>query len=88
MEYDGIVVVGTKLDTKDFEAEINYVENKLNDMIADYDSLSKEKGFDEQSNQAIELRKNIQKVANQLNVLKEKQEKLGQGKFPKILINL
>ena len=84
MGYDGVVVVGTKLDTKDFEAEINYVEKKLNDMIADYQTLSKEKGFNEQSNQAIELRKNIQKVSNQLNDLKEKQKKINQGGLPNL----
>lgn len=84
MGYDGVVVVGTKLDTKDFEAEINYVERKLDDMIADYQSLSKEKGFNEQSNQAIELRRNIQKVSNQLNDLKEKQKKINQGGLPNL----
>ena len=84
MGYDGVVVVGTKLDTKDFEAEINYVERKLNDMIADYQTLSEEKGFKEQSNQAIELRKNIQKVSNQLNDLKEKQKKINQVGLPNL----
>ena len=73
---DGKVVIGTELETKSFEAQIRAVERKLNDMIADYETMSKEKGFDEQSYDAVELRKNIEKLSNEYISLTQKQQEL------------
>lgn len=73
---DGKVVIGTELETKSFEAQIRAVERKLNDMIADYETMSKEKGFDEQSHDAVELRKNIEKLSNEYLRLNQKQREL------------
>ena len=73
---DGRVVIDLDLGTKSFEAQIKAVERKLNDMIADYETMSKEKGFDEQSHDAVELRKNIEKLSNEYLRLNEKQEEL------------
>ena len=73
---DGKVVIGTELETKSFEAQIRAVERKLNDMIADYETMSKEKGFDEQSHDAVELRKNIEKLSNEYISLTQKQQEV------------
>lgn len=81
---DGEVIIGVDLNTKNFEAEIKYVENKLNDMLADYETMSKEKGFSEQSNEAKRLRNEIQKTSNKLQDLKKKQQDLSKTDFSNI----
>ena len=81
---DNVVIIGVDLNTKSFEAEIKYVEEQLNDMIADYETISKEKGFNEQSQKAIILRKDIQKVSNKLQDLKKKQKELSNNNLPSI----
>lgn len=78
---DGSVIIGTKLETKSFDAQIEQVERKLNDMVADYETLSKEDGFNEQSNEAIILRQNIEKCSNELVSLREKQSNLNKAGF-------
>lgn len=73
---DGRVVIGTELETKSFEAQIRAVERKLNDLMSDYETMSQEKGFDEQSHDAVELRKNIEKLSNEYISLTQKQQEL------------
>ena len=85
---DGEVIIKTELDTKSFDEEIALVERKLNDMISDYNQLAKEDGFNEQSNNAIILRENIEKVNNRLVQLKQRQSELNKVGFAQITTQL
>ena len=78
---DGEVVIGLTLDKKSFEKEIEATERKLNDLVADYQEFSKSKGFNEQSNEAIRLRKEIEKTSNALQNLKNKQDDINNQGF-------
>jgi len=90
-EADGKLIIDTTINTKDFDAQIGYLENKLNDLLADYETLSQEDGFNEQSNEAIKLRQEIEKTSNQIVNLRNQQAKLEQTStksWGKILHNL
>lgn len=78
---DGEVIIGLTLDRKSFEKEIEATERKLNDLVADYQEFSKSKGFNEQSNEAIRLRKEIEKTSNTLQNLKNKQNEINNQGF-------
>lgn len=71
---DGKVVIGTELDTKGFDAQIELLERKLNDMVADYQTMSEEEGFRENSYDAMQLRAEIEKTTRQLDKLYETEE--------------
>ena len=85
---ENAIVIDVNLNTKSFDAQIKETEDKLNDMLADYDMLANSKGFDEQSNQAKHLRSEIEKTANQLQNLKKKQNELEKSTFSKQLQNI
>jgi archaellum component FlaC len=85
---DGAVFIDVDLNTKSFEAQIKETEDKLNDMLADYQALANSKGFNEQSNQAKHLRSEIQKVSNQLQTMKKRQEDLEKANISKTFENL
>ena len=85
---ENAIVIDVNLNAKSFDAQIKETEDKLNDMLADYESLANSKGFDEQSNQAKHLRSEIEKTANQLQNLKKKQNKLEKSTFSKQLQNI
>lgn len=79
MNADGYVVIDTQLNTKQFESQIKEVEKKLNDMIADYDTMSKSKGFKANSQDAVTLRKEIERLSNRLVSLREQQDKVNKA---------
>ena len=70
---DGEVIVEVGIDTKRFDKQIAEVEYRLNDMLSGYDELSKEKTFNEQSQQVIQFRAEIEKTTNKLAKLKDQQ---------------
>ena len=74
---DGKVIIETELSTKQFDYQIEYLQKKLDDMIADYTTMSQEANFDEQSYDAVELRKNIEKVSNQIAGYKKQLQEVG-----------
>ena len=74
---DGKVIIETELSTKQFDYQIEYLQKKLDDMIADYTTMSQEANFDEQSYDAIELRNNIEKVSNQIAGYKKQLQDVG-----------
>ena len=76
---DNYVVIDTRLNTKHFESQIKEVEKKLNDMIADYDTMSKSKGFKANSQDAVTLRKEIERLSNRLVSLREQQDKVNKA---------
>lgn len=74
---DGKVIIETELSTKQFDYQIEYLQKKLDDMIADYTTMSQEANFDEQSYDAVELRNNIEKVSNQIAGYKKQLQDVG-----------
>ncbi len=71
----GYITIGTELDTKKFEAQIQYVESKMLDIE---DKLKQaDMGFEVGDTQKLEAE--YEKLGNQLIGLKEKQEKYNQS---------
>lgn len=79
MRYDGEVVIGTKLDTKSFDAQIDQVESKLKDVESLLKMASKDKTlFSTREIQDMEAE--AEKLKNQLIDLRKKQSDLnGRG---------
>lgn len=66
---DGYVVIGTELDTKSFDAQIDYVEGQLQEIE---DKLKKaDMGFE--VGDTLKLEAQYEKLINQLGVLRKKQ---------------
>lgn len=72
---DGYVTIGTLVDTKEFDAQITYIESKMLDIE---DKLKQaDMGFEVGDTQKLEAE--YEKLGNQLIGLKEKQEKYNQS---------
>ena len=72
---DGYVKIGTMIDTKDFDAQIDYIEQKMLDIE---DKLEKaDMGFE--VGDTMKLEAEYERLGNQLLSLKEKQEKYNQA---------
>ena len=72
----GSVEIPVELQTDGFDAQIAETEDKLNDLLATYEILKEQNGFDEQSNEARQLRSEIEKTQGKLEGLIGKQAKL------------
>lgn len=71
---DGKVVIGTELDTKNFEAQINRLEDKLDTLEQEYATALKDKDFPDE-----ELKRyasEIEQTKNKIISLRQQQEKL------------
>ena len=66
---DGYVVIGTQLDTKSFDAQINYIENQLEEI--EYKLKQADMGVEVGDTQKLEAQ--YEKLVNQLDKLKRKQ---------------
>ena len=75
MAYDGTITIGTKLDDKEFDAQILQLERKINDMERDLEISISTGEFAEDSQEAEELRVKIEKAKNQLITLNKQKEK-------------
>ena len=75
MAYDGTITIGTKLDDKEFDAQILQLERKINDMERDLEISISTGEFAEDSKEAEELRVKIEKAKNQLVSLNKQKEK-------------
>ena len=75
MAYDGTITIGTKLDDKEFDAQILQLERKINDMERDLEVSISTGEFAEDSQQAEELRVKIEKAKNQLVSLNKQKKK-------------
>lgn len=74
---DGYITIGTKLDTKQFDAQIQEVERKANDIEQ---LLSDPKKFGLSSRDVQELEVELEKAKNKLIQLNKEKEKAGQTK--------
>lgn len=81
---DGWITIGTELDTKSFDKQIKSLERQLNDYVSDLEAMSKEEGFNEQSQEVLELQKNIEILKNKIGKLKGKQAELDKQGLPNI----
>ena len=72
MVYDGVVVLGTKLDTKDFSAEIRYVESQLEEI--EHKLKQADMGFE--VGDTMKLEAQYEKLSQKLSTLKQKKEDL------------
>ena len=79
---DGKVAIEVELGTKGFEKQIAYLERQLNDYVSDLEQMSNEEGFNEQSQEVLELKKNIETLTNKISSLKTKQEELDKQGMP------
>jgi hypothetical protein len=77
---DGYVVIGTEINTKSFDAQIDYIEGQLQEI--EYKLKQADMGFDVGDTQKLESQ--YEKLTNQLMTLKQKQKELSQGDLPKI----
>ena len=68
---DGKVVIGTTIDTKEFDAQINYIESRM----LDIEDLLKQADMGFEVGDIEKLESEYEKLGNQLIGLKEKQEK-------------
>lgn len=72
---DGYVTIGTEIDTKNFDAQIKYIESKMQDIE---DKLKQaDMGFEVGDTQKLEAE--YERLGNQLISLKQKQEKYNQS---------
>ena len=69
---DGYVVIGTKLDTKSFDAQINYIESQLQEI--EYKLKQADMGFD--VGDTMKLEAQYEKLSQKLSTLKQKKEDL------------
>lgn len=73
------VIIGTELDTKSFDAQIEELKFKLDDLEETYKQALKDNDWDEKA--LKELERDIEKVSNSLVDLKRKQEALNTSSF-------
>lgn len=69
---DGYVVIGTNLDTKSFDAQINYIESQLQEI--EHKLIQADMGFD--VGDTMKLEAQYEKLSQKLSVLKQKKEDL------------
>lgn len=83
---DGKVIIKTELETKSFEEQIKQTEDKLNRLVNAYEKASNMTGKIRPNEEAMKnLRLQIEKTANSLKSLRDKQAKLDAPPTGKIL---
>jgi hypothetical protein len=69
---DGYVTIGTELDTKNFEAQIKRVEDRIDTLNQELELMKQDEGFN-WSEDIIKTEAEIEKLTNQLLKLREQQ---------------
>lgn len=78
---NGKVIIGCELETKSFDAQIEELENDLDDLVEIYKILENSKPFDGQEKELRKLKSEIQKTSNKLVDLRKKQQEAGKSEF-------
>ena len=73
---DGQIVIGTKIDTKSFESQIDALEDKLDTLTKEYSVAMKDADFPEE--EILKYRKEIEQTTNKIVDLRKKQNELNQ----------
>ena len=81
---DGYLMIGTEIDTKEFDSQIKYIETKLEEI--EYQLKQADMGFD--VGDTIKLEAQYEKLTNQLIKLKQKQEDLNKTDLSNIEFQL
>ena len=74
---DGWVTIGTKLDTKSFDAQLEDLENKLDTLSQEYEVAMADADFPEE--ELIKYRKEIEQTTNKIITLNKKQMELSKS---------
>jgi hypothetical protein len=82
--YDGSITIGTRIDTKDFKAQIKKVEDDLSRYEQELSVISSAKSYDKQIEDVKEYSSKIEKLNNQLVDLRKKQAELERGNLDNI----
>lgn len=80
---DGWVSIGTKLDTKNFDAQIEQVQKKLDDVESTLE-IGQSGVFKLTESEMVDLNAEAEKLRNRLKGLKEQQDKLGRSNLVSI----
>ena len=70
----GKLEIDLDMKTKNFDYQIEKAQQKLNDLLATYKLMSEEDGFNAQSQEATQLRKEIEQTANSIVNLRKQQK--------------
>lgn len=81
---DGYVTIGTKIETKDFERQIDHLTKYLEDLEDDYNRIANEKPFEGQAEQLKKMSTEIISTKKKIKSLKTEQDKLNQNNFSNI----
>lgn len=80
---DGFITIGTKLDTKQFDAQIRKLEKELDQMERSYSTYTVKTSVDEEDMQNLAVQ--IERTKNKLYQLRKEKEKLAQTRGTKEL---
>lgn len=75
------LVIRTKMENKDFHAQIKSMENELERLKGDYEAIANGPGYSNQQKDLQDLETEIEKATNKLKGLKEQQEKIDNHGF-------
>ena len=67
MKMDGWLKIGTKLDTKDFDSQIDYIESQMQEI--EYKLKQADMGFE--VGDTVKLEAQYEKLSNKLTTLKQ-----------------
>lgn len=82
---DGTITIKTEIDNSDFDREIKSLEDKLEGLTSEYNTLSNLKPFEGQEKQMKQLSSQILSTKKRIGQLKKEQDKLNQTGFNNIL---
>lgn len=77
MQTDGDLIIGTEIDTKSFDAQIEELEDKLDTLAQEYEAALKDTEFPE--DELKKYQSEIEKTKNKIIDLKKKQESLAKS---------
>lgn len=81
---DGYITIGTKIDTDDFERQIEHLTTYLEDLEDDYNRISNAKPFEGQTEQLKKMSAEILSVKKKITSLRTEKDKLTQTGFQNI----
>lgn len=77
---DGYLTIGTDIDDSEFDAQIEQIENKLNDLKSTLQMASENKSLFSKS-EIIDMKAEVEKLTSKLNKLKKKQSEKNNNGF-------
>lgn len=78
---DGYVTIGTKLNTDDFDRQIDYLKDHLEALEEEYNTLANSKPFEGQQDQLRKLSSEIMTTKKKITSLKNEKDKMNRSGF-------